>query len=225
MRVEIWSDLCCPWCYLGNTRFERALNAFPGERVEVVHRSYRVVPGFPYGETIPVLEMWTRKHGGTTADAAASEQGMVDRAASEGLAYSVNRLAGNTLDALRLLHLAKERGREDELRRILYQAHFVEERSIFDLETLIDLAEEARLDPVETRSVLSSDTYTDAVLADEKRAAALGVTRVPFYLIDGRHTLFGNQAASAICEALVLASSHEEPVNAGDRADAAGRVA
>lgn len=133
MRVEIWSDIACPWCYVGKARFEKALDAFPHrDEVEVVHRSFELDPGRAKGDIQPVLKMLTKKYGMSEAQAQAGEENLGAQAAAEGLAYRTrDRDHGNTFDMHRLLHFAKERGRQDELIGLLYKANFAEERTVF----------------------------------------------------------------------------------------------
>ncbi|MFD5758734.1 DsbA family oxidoreductase, partial [Streptomyces sp. NPDC127044] len=134
MRVEIWSDIACPWCYVGKARFEKALDAFPHrDEVEVVHRSFELDPGRAKGDIQPVLKMLTKKYGMSEAQAQAGEENLGAQAAAEGLAYRTrDRDHGNTFDMHRLLHFAKERGRQDELIGLLYKANFAEERTVFN---------------------------------------------------------------------------------------------
>lgn len=147
MRVEIWSDIACPWCYVGKARFEKALEAFPHrDGVEVVHRSFELDPGRDKSDVQPVLAMLSKKYGTSEAQAQAGEENLGTQAAAEGLAYRTrDRDHGNTFDLHRLLHLAKAQGRQDELIQILYRANFAEERSLFSEgdERLVDLAVEA----------------------------------------------------------------------------------
>jgi hypothetical protein len=123
MRVDVWSDIVCPWCYLGQARFERALTEFEHrDQVEVVHRSFELDPSFPKGEVVSVLDMLSRKYGLSRDKAAEAEANMAQMAAAEGLEFSVDRPHGNTFDAHRLLHLARDRGRQDEMLTRLFGA-------------------------------------------------------------------------------------------------------
>src|SRR5690606_3858477 len=130
---EIWSDIACPWCYVGKARFEKALAAFPHrDDVEVVHRSFELDPGRAKGDAAPVVPMLARKYGMSEAQAQAAEDNVGAQAAAEGLPYRTRgRDHGNTFDMHRLLHFAKEQGAQDRLVQILYRANFAEERSVF----------------------------------------------------------------------------------------------
>lgn len=206
MRVEIWTDIACPWCYVGKARFEKALAGFPQrEQIEVVHRSFELDPGFPKDKTAEVLPMLAQKYGLSVEKAREAEGNLKENAASEGLEYRVEgRDHGNTFDMHRLLHLAKERGRQDELISLLYRANFVEERSVFgDSERLVELATAAGLDAEEARAVLADpERYAQDVRADEREAGELGANGVPFFVLDRRYGVSGAQPAEVFAQAL-----------------------
>jgi len=205
MRVEIWSDIACPWCYIGKARFEKGLAAFAHrDEVEVVHRSFELDPNRAKGETGPVVPMLAKKYGRTIEEAQAMEEHVASNARSDGLDYRTEgRDHGNTFDIHRLLHLAKARGRQSELLDLAYRANFAEERSVFDAETLVTLAVEAGLDETEVRTVLADETaYADAVRADEREAAELGANGVPFFVLDRRYGISGGQPAEVFTQAL-----------------------
>lgn len=205
MRVEIWSDIACPWCYIGKARFEKGLADFAHrDDIEVVHRSFELDPNRPKGDTAPVIDMLAKKYGRTLDEARAMEAHVASNAHSEGLEYRTEgRDHGNTFDIHRLLHLAKERGRQNELLDLAYRANFAEERSVFDTETLVRLGVEAGLDETEVRSVLADESaYADAVRADEREAAELGANGVPFFVLDRRYGISGGQPAEVFTQAL-----------------------
>ncbi|MFG2645395.1 DsbA family oxidoreductase [Streptomyces sp. NPDC048370] len=205
MRVEIWSDIACPWCYIGKARFEKGLAAFAHrDEIEVVHRSFELDPNRAKGDTGPVLDMLAKKYGRTLDEARAMEAHVASNAHSEGLGYRTEgRDHGNTFDIHRLLHLAKERGRQNELLDLAYRANFAEERSVFDAETLVRLGVEAGLDETEVRAVLADETaYAQAVREDEREAAELGANGVPFFVLDRRYGISGGQPAEVFTQAL-----------------------
>ncbi|MBG0856305.1 DsbA family oxidoreductase [Streptomyces spinoverrucosus] len=228
MRVEIWSDIACPWCYVGKARFEKALAAFPQrDQVEVVHRSFELDPGRAKDDVQPVLTMLTKKYAMSEAQAQAGEDNLGAQAAAEGLDYRTrDRDHGSTFDMHRLLHLAKEHGRQDELIQRLYRANFAEERSVFnDDERLVEIAVGAGLDEAEVRKVLADpQVYADEVRADEREAAQLGATGVPFFVLDRKYGVSGAQPAEVFERALTQAWGERSPlalVEAGG-ADACG---
>ncbi|SOE76863.1 Predicted dithiol-disulfide isomerase, DsbA family [Streptomyces sp. OV198] len=216
MRVEIWSDIACPWCYVGKARFEKALDAFPHrDEVEVVHRSFELDPGRAKGDIQPVLKMLTKKYGMSEAQAQAGEENLGAQAAAEGLAYRTrDRDHGNTFDMHRLLHFAKERGRQDELIGLLYKANFAEERTVFnDDERLVELAVAAGLDADASREVLADPkAYADEVRADEREAAELGANGVPFFVLDRKYGVSGAQPAEVFAQALTQAWGERPPL-------------
>ncbi|MFE8913520.1 DsbA family oxidoreductase [Streptomyces globisporus] len=205
MRVEIWSDIACPWCYIGKARFEKGLAEFAHrDEVEVVHRSFELDPSRAKGDTALVIDMLAEKYGRSREEAAAMEANVAANAQSEGLGYRTEgRDHGNTFDIHRLLHLAKARGRQEELLTLAYRANFAEERSVFDNEVLAALAEEAGLDADEARAVLADpEAYADDVRTDEREAAELGANAVPFFVLDRRYGISGGQPSEVFVQAL-----------------------
>jgi predicted DsbA family dithiol-disulfide isomerase len=204
MRVEIWSDVVCPWCYLGRRRFEQALGQFAHRGdVEVTYRSFELDPDAPKGATTPTTELLGSKYGMSAQRASEMQRQMEERAAADGLTFLMEDLrSGNTRDAHRLLHLAKARGRQEELAERLHRAYFTEQSSIFDHTALTGLAEQAGLDADEAARVLASEEYEPEVDTDEAMAHALGVTGVPFFVIDRRSGISGAQPAEVITQVL-----------------------
>ncbi|MCF3123332.1 DsbA family oxidoreductase [Streptomyces arenae] len=227
MRVEIWSDIACPWCYVGKARFEKALAAFPHrDGVEVVHRSFELDPTRAKGDTGQVIPMLMQKYGMSEDQAREGERRLGENAAAEGLPYlTEGRDHGNTFDMHRLLHLAKERGRQDELIGLLYRANFAEERSVFEDDTrVVELAVEAGLDETEVRAVLADpERYADDVRADEREAAELGANGVPFFVLDRAYGVSGAQPAEVFAQALEQAWGARSPLTAlADGGEACG---
>lgn len=209
MRVEIWSDLVCPWCYIGKRRFERALKAASiRETVEIVHRSFQLDPTMPRGQTVDQKTLLARKYGLSEADAAAMGRRMAGLAADEGLVFNTEGgVMGNTRDGHRLVHLGADRGLADAVLERLYRAHFSERRSIFDIGSLVDLAVEAGLDRADAQRTLEGDAWSDAVNADIADAKQLGISGVPAFLFDRRLAVSGAQAAEVFIRALEQAAS------------------
>ncbi|MFI1283968.1 DsbA family oxidoreductase [Streptomyces sp. NPDC020858] len=231
MRVEIWSDIACPWCYIGKARFTQGLADFAHrDEVEVVFRSFELDPGSAKGVTAPVLEMLAKKYGRTLDEARGMEEHVAASARAEGLEYRTEgRDHGNTFDIHRLLHLADARGRQEELLDLAYRANFGEERSVFDPEVLVALAVEAGLDEAEARAVLADDSaYADQVRADEREAAELGANAVPFFVLDRRYGISGGQPAEVFTRALEQAWAGrevEEPAAAAEACEPDGACA
>jgi predicted DsbA family dithiol-disulfide isomerase len=215
MRIDIWSDVVCPWCYIGKRRFERALemsrdspgeNAMGPETIHVVYRSFQLDPARPKGETLKRRDMLMAKYRLSADQVAAMDVRMEQTAAAEGLEYHLDDgVTGNTFDAHRLLHLAGERGLQDAVVERFFRAYFSERRSLFDDGSLTALAVEAGLDPSEVRDVLGSDRYGQAVSADAREAQTLGANGVPFFMIDRRFGVSGAQATEVFAQVLTRA--------------------
>jgi predicted DsbA family dithiol-disulfide isomerase len=231
MRVEIWSDVVCPWCYIGKRRFENALAGFAHRAdVEVIHRSFQLDPTTPRGETYDTTTMLAEKYGVSPGQVQAMTSRVEQTAAGEGLDYHLGATrSGNTLDAHRVLHLARAQGRQAEVLERFYRAYFTEGQSLFDTPSLVRLAAEAGLDPGDVQRVLDGDDYADAVAADGYEAAALGAGGVPFFVVDGRYGISGAQPREVFARALAQAWSESHPLTAlagpaavGDGAGGAG---
>ena len=205
MRVEIWSDVACPWCYIGKARFEQGLSEFEHkDEVEVVFRSFELDPHSPEGKTEPVIGMLAKKYGMSEAQALQADQRVADNARSEGLGYvSGTRDSGNTFAIHRLLHFAKTMGVQNELINLTFKANFAEERSVFSRERLLELAVEAGLDKDEAGAVLDDpQAYAAEVRQDEREAQELGANGVPFFVLDRRFGVSGGQLAEVFKQAL-----------------------
>jgi predicted DsbA family dithiol-disulfide isomerase len=204
MQVEIWSDVVCPWCYLGKRRFERALESF-GHRdeVTVVYRSFELDPSAPRGVTTPTVDLLATRYGMSPAQAQDAQRQMTQRAAQDGLEFRMDGLrSGSTRDAHRLIQLAQAHGRQAELVERLHRAYFTEHASVFDHSSLTELAVDAGLDRDDVLKVLGSEEYGDAVDADEAAARSLGANGVPFFVIDRRYGISGAQPAEILAQAL-----------------------
>jgi predicted DsbA family dithiol-disulfide isomerase len=191
MLVEIWSDIACPWCYVGKRRFEQALAAFEHrDDVEVRWRSFELDPAAPGERTVRIAE----KYGTTVEQAREMEQRMVETAAAEGLdfRFAVAR-SGTTFDAHRLVHLAQEHGLADAMKERLLLAYFSEGELMSDHDALIRLAGEVGLDQAEVRAMLAGERYAAEVRDDERTAARLGIRAVPTFVVDRARGASGAQ--------------------------------
>src|SRR5512145_585755 len=208
MDIHIWSDIVCPWCYLGKRRFENALALFDHrDDVRVTHRSFQLDPSRPRHQTTNRREMLKAKYQLSDQQVLEMDARMERLADIEGLEYHLTDagLTGNTLDAHQLLQLGKERGIQDAVIERLYRAYFTEQRSVFDRDSLVTLAKEAGLDEAETRDVLERDVYAGAVADDVREAQSLGVSGVPFFVLGGRYGVSGAQAPEVFSESLTKA--------------------
>jgi len=211
MKVEIWSDVVCPWCYIGKRRFEAALARFAHrDEVELVWRSFELdvsaAPSTAGQGTY--AERLAAKYACSVPEAQAMVDTMTASAAQEGLDFRFDLARpGNTFDAHRLLHLALEHGRQDTLKERLDRATFTEGSPVSDHGALTALATEVGLHAAEVEAVLGSDRYADAVRADEAQARAYGISGVPFFVVDGRYGISGAQPGEVVLGALEQAWS------------------
>ncbi|MBV9792600.1 MAG: DsbA family oxidoreductase [Actinobacteria bacterium] len=208
MRVDIWSDVVCPWCYVGKARFEKALAGFDGrDDVEVVYHSFELDPAWPAGQSMPIMEMLATKYQLSPADAEAAEGRVAALAEAEGLPFRTDRSLGNTFDLHRVLHLAHDQGFQHRLVDGIYRAYFGAAADVFDPDVVAELGEEAGLDPEDVHQVLDSDDYTADVREDEEQARQIGINGVPFFVLDGRLGVSGAQSAEVFSEALRQAAA------------------
>jgi predicted DsbA family dithiol-disulfide isomerase len=214
MMVEIWSDVVCPWCYIGKRRFEAALEEFAQrDAVDVVWRSFELDPESPRETQGSLNEVLARKKGISTERAAAMNTQVTMLAAEEGLEYHMDRAKlGNTFDAHRLIHLAAEHGLQGAAKERLLRAYFTEGQPIGDTETLVALGVELGLNADEARTALEGDAYASAVRADERRARMLGISGVPFFVINGKYGVSGAQAPATLLGAMEQAWAEAHPL-------------
>ena len=209
MRIDVWSDLVCPWCYIGKRRLERALAELPhSQPVEIVHRSFQLNPSAPLGTTSSRRDYLRAKYGWSPTQAAKIDADMEQRAAADGLEYhlTADGVTGNTFDAHRLVHLAGDRGRQDETVERLFRAYFTEQRSLFDRDSLLDLAADVGLDRDDAAAALRDNRYAETVAADIESARRLGATGVPFFVFDRRLGLSGAQPVEVFVDAIKQAA-------------------
>jgi predicted DsbA family dithiol-disulfide isomerase len=193
--VEIWSDVVCPWCYLGARRFDRALAAFDGrDEVEVVFRSFELDPSAPADRSEPLTEYLADRYGVETAEARAMQDRVSEVAAREGLAYRLDLArTARTFDAHRLTHLGRSVQRQAEVVETLMAAYFTEGARLAEPATLLSLGVRAGLAESDVTALLEGDAYAQAVRDDEALAASLGIRGVPFFVADRRLGLSGAQ--------------------------------
>jgi predicted DsbA family dithiol-disulfide isomerase len=214
VKVEIWSDVVCPWCYIGKRHFEEALASFAhADEVEIEWKSYELDPGAPREREGAYVDRLASKYGVGKGEAQAMISRVVNAGAEAGIEFrfDISR-PGNTFDAHRLLHLAKKRGVQNELEDRLFASTFTEGRAIGDVDTLVELAGDAGLDVDEAREVLVSDAFADDVRADEQEAAEIGVRGVPFFVFDRKYGVSGAQPAKAFAEVLQRVWREANPI-------------
>jgi predicted DsbA family dithiol-disulfide isomerase len=208
VRIDIWSDVICPWCYLGREHLKTALASYDGD-VDVIHHSFELDPTTPRDATPLTVKRLATKYGMSEAQALAAQDQMTARAADVGLTFNLDgQRSGNTRDAHRLIQLARQEGVQDEMVERLYRAYFTDGRSIFDLESLTSLAAEVDgLDADDVSAMLQSEAFEEQVVADELQAQELGVTGVPFFVVDLRYGLSGAQPPEMLLQVLERAAA------------------
>jgi predicted DsbA family dithiol-disulfide isomerase len=214
LKVEIWSDVVCPWCYIGKRRLESALARFEHrDEVDVTWRSFELNPGAPTEEHSGLAERLAAKYGMTLEQAKAANARVAATAAGEGLEFRLDvARPGNTFDAHRLIHLARKHGVQDQAKERLMAAYFTEGRRVGDPETLVELIAEVGVGPSEAREALDAGTYGPEVRADERDAAELGITGVPFFVLDRRYGVSGAQPPELMLQALQQAWTEAHPL-------------
>ena len=220
ITIDVWSDIACPWCFIGKRNLETGLAATVDDadapQVEIVYHSFELSPDTPV-DFVGGEADYLAQHKGVTAEQA---QQMLDRvtgvAAGAGLEYRFDLLQHtNTVKAHELLHFAKEHGRQLELAERLMAAYFLEGRHVGRVDDLVDLAAESGLDADAAREALESGRYVPAVRADQAQAAAYGINGVPFFVIDGKYGVSGAQPPEAFTQVArqVWAEHREVPAS------------
>ena len=217
LGIDIWSDIACPWCYVGKRRLERALATFPHE-VEITWRAFELDPEAPpmRDPSVSQSQHIAQKYGIPVEAADARLRDMTLMAKEDGLDLRFDLVrSGNTFDGHRVVHFATERGCGGEMKERILRAYMTEGQLVSDPDVLVRLGSEVGLDGVDVRKMLESGTCADAVRADEREAEALGIRGVPFFVIDGRHGVSGAQPAGQLLEVLHKAWS-ERPAERVD---------
>ncbi len=215
MQVEIWSDVVCPFCYIGKRRFEQALEDFAGkEQVEITWKSFQldaeVKPG-PGGMSVHAY--LAQRKGVSEAEGKKMNDYMASAAQEVGLTFDFEKaVVTNTLNAHRLLHFAKKHGLQEDLKERLFAAYYTQGQDLGDVEVLVNLAQEVGLDSAEARAMLASDAYESDVQQDIYEAQQVGVRGVPFYVFNRKYAVSGAQPSSVFKDALEKAWEDDKPV-------------
>ena len=214
MKVEIWSDINCPFCYMGKRNMEKALAQFPHrDKVEIVWRSFELDP---YAEVDPEEDLYGKlasKYGRSRQWAEANSRNVTERAAAIGLTYNLDKaIPTNSLDAHRLIHFAAQYGLQDQAKERLLQAYFTEGKHVGKHEILEQLALEIGLDATEVRQMLTSDAFKEEVRKDEMEAQKLGIRGVPFFVINRKYGISGAKPSEVLLQALQQIWEEENPL-------------
>ncbi|HTW12560.1 MAG TPA: DsbA family oxidoreductase [Solirubrobacteraceae bacterium] len=216
MDVEIWSDIACPWCYIGKRRFEAALSSFEhADEVNVTWRSFELDPAAPAEVPGSSVEMLSRKYGMSVEQARAAEQRVTETAAGDGLEYNLGRSRlGSTFDGHRLVHLAKQHGLQDAMKERLFRARFTDGGLLSDRELLLSAALDVGLPEDEVRTALESDRFAEDVREDEATASAFGISGVPMFVVDRQFGASGAQAPEQLLALLRHGWENRQPASA-----------
>lgn len=204
MKVEMWMDFVCPYCYLGKAKFEKALENFSDKKnVEIIYKSFELNPNASKMHNGTLSELLSKEYGITIEEVEENNERLTAEAKGLGLVYNFeNIMPTNTFFAHRLLQYSKEIGKAAELTRVIFKAHFTDSKNIADIDTLVEISKEAGLEAEVVREILNSDKYNDIVREDEKESQDIGVDLVPFFLIDKKYTVAGAQSIETIRNAL-----------------------
>jgi len=213
IHVNVWSDVVCPWCYVGKRRLEAALARFGHkDEVEVTFHSFELDPSAPRSHDTPVTARLAKKYRMSVERAEQMVAQMTKTAAADGIEMNTERQRdGNTFDAHRLLHWAHEHGKQSALKERLFKASFTDGEPIADRDTLARLAADVGLDEEQARAVLLSDQFADDVRADEENARKLGISGVPFFVFGGKYAVSGAQPADVLLQVLERVWSEQRP--------------
>jgi predicted DsbA family dithiol-disulfide isomerase len=216
MDIEIWSDIACPWCYIGKRRFEAALAEFEHrDDVRVTWRSFELDPSAPPEREGERAARLAEKYGMSVEQARQMERQMTDTAAGEGLEFRFDiARSGTTFDAHRLVHLAGELGLQDAMKERLLRAYFSEGSLMSDREALVRLAREVGLPEDEVRETLAGDRFAAEVREDEQMAHAFGISAVPTFVVDRKLGVSGAHPPEALLQLLREGWTRREPAPA-----------
>ncbi len=208
MVVEIWSDVMCPFCYIGKRKFEQALEQFPGKAsVNVEWKSFQLNPDMKTDPSMNINDYLAEHKGIPVARAKEMNEHVTAMAAEVGLTYDLGKaVVANSFDAHRLSHFAKKHGRQDAMEERLFKAYFTEGKNTADHGTLISLAVEAGLNAEEVRTMLAGTKFSDDVNRDIYEASQVGARGVPFFIFDNKFAVSGAQPTELFLQVLNKAS-------------------
>ena len=207
MKVEIWSDVMCPFCYIGKRRFEEALAGFEGnEQIEIEWKSFQLNPDLKTNPNISINQYLADIKGWTLDHAEQMNEHVTQMAAQAGLTYNFSKsVVANSFNAHRLAHLAKKHGLGDAAEEALFRAYFTEGRNIDDTETLIEMGKSIGLNAEEIKQTRENGTYADDVKHDIAEAQYLGVRGVPFFVMNRKYAVSGAQEVAVFKDTLAKA--------------------
>ncbi len=213
IRVDIWSDIACPWCYIGKRKFEAAAKQFraQGGEVEVEYHSYLLDPSMPVDYEGSQIDYLANRKGMPVEQVKAMSERITDIAKAVDLHYDFeHQIMTNTVLAHQLIHFAKQQGKQAEMKERLFKAYFVEGKHIGRVDALADLAEEVGLNRAEVVTALEAETYRPDFDADVAQAQAYGISGVPFFVINGKYGISGAQETATLLKALTDISAEDQ---------------
>lgn len=210
MKVDIWSDIRCPFCYIGKRKFEQALEQFDNKGdVEVIWHSFQLDPNLETQPEVDLIDYFTKTKGISREQAVQMFSRAKEMAAESGLEFNMDSMiVANSYNSHQLLQFAKSKGLGDEIKEALFEAQFTEGKNIDDRQTLLNIAAGIGLDKKETEEVLDSEKFAYQVKQDEMAAKTIGVQGVPFFVFNKKYAVSGAQAPETFLE--VLEKSWEE---------------
>ena len=215
MKVEIWSDVMCPFCYIGKRKFETALAQFENrDELEIIWKSYQLSPDMITDSTKNINQYLSEHKGISLQEAARMNAYVTNMAAKEGLTYNFDKtVVANSFKAHQFAHFAKQYGKQDEAEEKLFVAYFTEGKNMDDDAVLIQLGAEIGLDTTALKTALENGMYTDDVLADIKEAEEIGVRGVPFFVFDRKYAVSGAQDSKVFLQTLEKAYKERELID------------
>lgn len=204
LKIEIWSDVMCPFCYIGKRKLEGALEQFPhNKNIEIEWKSFQLDPNATAQPGKDIYGYLAERYGRDRSWAVEMHQNVTDQAKAAGLDYHFDKvIMANSFDAHRLSHLAKKHHVGNQLEELIFKAYFTEGKDVSDQETLVALGREVGLDEAEIRNMLASGEYADAVRQDIAEAQQIGVRGVPFFVMDRKYAVSGAQPVEAFLQTL-----------------------
>lgn len=214
MKVEIWSDIVCPFCYIGKRKFEQALQHFAAkEQVEVIWRSFQLDPDAEPAPDKTVAQSLSEKKGWSLEHTKGMMDQVTNMAREAGLDYKMDRsVVANTLNAHRLTHLAAKYGKQDAAKEKLFQAYFTEGKDVGSADILQQLGQEIGLPAAAVQDLWQSNVFADAVLRDQYEAQQVGVRGVPFFVFNNKYAVSGAQPSAVFAEVMERVWQEERPV-------------
>jgi predicted DsbA family dithiol-disulfide isomerase len=213
MNVEIWSDVMCPFCYIGKRKFEKALEQFPNkDKIQIIWKSFQLDPTTVTDPNLNTIDHLAKKKGWSKEQANETISHVSGIAKKVGLDFHFEKaVVANSFDAHRLSHLAKKYAKQNELEEKLFAAYFTEGKNTADLETLVKIGTDIGLNEDEIRKVLNSETYSNEVKEDIEQAQQIGVKGVPFFVLDRKYAVSGAQESDTFLGALEKAYAESIP--------------